>query len=224
MSTATSWVLASRCRLAIGGALVVIGAFAATVPDAVAATTPAAPASTSVRTVQERLAALKFLPASQIDGKLGPRTKHAISAFQQWSGLTPDGIAGPQTLAKLRAAATPAPGKTGPARRIEIYRTKGITMLIEGGKVNRVIHSSAGKRGYETPTGNYRVVRKVLMDWSRPYKAWMPYASYFIGGYALHEGTVPTYPASHGCVRLPAGDAADVYRFATVGTAVIVYR
>jgi lipoprotein-anchoring transpeptidase ErfK/SrfK len=52
----------------------------------------------------------------------------------------------------------------------------------------------------------------------------MPYASYFVGGYALHEGAVPTYPASHGCVRLPAGDAADVYRFATVTTAVIVYR
>jgi lipoprotein-anchoring transpeptidase ErfK/SrfK len=51
----------------------------------------------------------------------------------------------------------------------------------------------------------------------------MPYASYFVGGYALHEGAVPTSPASHGCVRLPPGDAAEVYRFATIGTAVLVY-
>jgi lipoprotein-anchoring transpeptidase ErfK/SrfK len=86
-----------------------------------------------------------------------------------------------------------------------------------------VIHSSAGKRGYETPTGSYRVQRKALKDWSRPHRAWMPYASYYYGGYALHEGIVPTYPASHGCVRLPSWDAADVYRFATVGTTVVVY-
>jgi lipoprotein-anchoring transpeptidase ErfK/SrfK len=203
---------------------VVIGAFAAAVPEAATASAPSAPTSTAVRSVQQQLAALKFLATSQVDGKLGPRTKHAITAFQQWSGLTPDGIAGPQTLAKLRTAAPPTAGKTGPLRRIEIYRAKGVTMLIDHGKVNRVIHSSAGKRGYETPTGSYRIVRRVLMDWSRPYKSWMPYASYFVGGYALHEGAVPTYPASHGCVRLPAGDAADVYRFATVTTAVIVYR
>ena len=40
---------------------------------------------------------------------------------------------------------------------------------------------------------------------------------------ALHEGSVPTYSASHGCVRLTSWDAADAYRFATIGTAVIVY-
>ena len=61
------------------------------------------------------------------------------------------------------------------------------------------------------------------MDESRPYRTWMPYASYFHAGYALHEGAVPTYPASHGCVRLPSWDAADVYRFASVGTTVVVY-
>jgi lipoprotein-anchoring transpeptidase ErfK/SrfK len=176
-----------------------------------------------VRDVQKRLAELKFLRPSEVDGKLGPRTRDAITAFQQWSGVTPDGIAGPKTLAKLRTAATPRPGSKGPRHRIEVYRTKGITLLIDNGKVIRVIHSSAGKRGFETPTGSYRVQRKVLMDWSRPYKAWMPYASYFVGGYALHEGTVPSYPASHGCVRLTAWDAADTYRFASIGTAVIVY-
>jgi lipoprotein-anchoring transpeptidase ErfK/SrfK len=104
-----------------------------------------------------------------------------------------------------------------------VYRAKGITLLIDHRRVTRVIHSSAGKRGFETPAGSYRIVRKVLKDWSRPYRAWMPYASYFHGGYALHEGSVPAYPASHGCVRLTSWDAADAYRFATVGTAFIVY-
>jgi lipoprotein-anchoring transpeptidase ErfK/SrfK len=137
--------------------------------------------------------------------------------------LTPDGIAGPRTVAKLRASDVPQPGRNGPARRIEVYRTRGVTLLVDAGKVTRAIHSSAGKPGYSTPTGSYRVVRKVLRDWSYPYKTWMPYASYFLRGYALHEGAVPASPASHGCVRVPPGDAADVYRFATIGTAVVVY-
>jgi hypothetical protein len=176
-----------------------------------------------VRDVQKRLAELKFLPLSQVDGKLGPRTRDAITAFQQWHGLVPDGIAGPQTLGKLRNAVAPRPGNNGPARRIEIYRAKGVTLLVDNGGVKRAIHSSAGTRGYETPRGSYQIQRKLLKDWSRPYRTWMPYASYFHRGYALHEGAVPSYPASHGCVRLPSWDAANVYRFAAVGTTVVVY-
>ena len=183
----------------------------------------ATPAHTAVREVQKRLAELKFLPVSEVDGKLGLRTRDAITAFQQWNGLSADGIAGPQTLGKLRTAIAPRHGAHGPPRRIEIYRAKGVTLLVDNGRVKRAIHSSAGKRGYETPTGSYRIQRKMLKDWSRPYKTWMPYASYFHAGYALHEGAVPAYPASHGCVRLPSWDAADVYRFATVGTTVVVY-
>jgi hypothetical protein len=79
--------------------------------------------------------------------------------------LTPGGIAGARTLAKLSTSDTPRPASKGPPRRIEVYRAKGITLLIDHGSVTRVIHSSSGKRGFETPAGSYRVVRKVLKDW-----------------------------------------------------------
>lgn len=210
-------------RLAIGFVLVTLVVSATAEPVSAALASAPPQTTSSVRYVQQRLTELKFLPPSEVDGKLGPRTKDAISAFQQSNGLSPDGITGPQTLAKLRTAAVPRPGNKGPQRRVEIYRAKGITLLIENGKVKRAIHSSAGKRGYETPTGSYRIVRKVLKDWSYPDKTWMPYASYFYRGYALHEGIVPTYPASHGCVRLTPWDAADAHRFATIGTTVVVY-
>jgi lipoprotein-anchoring transpeptidase ErfK/SrfK len=52
----------------------------------------------------------------------------------------------------------------------------------------------------------------------------MPYAAYFVGGIATHEyPDVPSYAVSHGCVRLPAGDAERVYRFVDVGTPVHVF-
>jgi lipoprotein-anchoring transpeptidase ErfK/SrfK len=51
----------------------------------------------------------------------------------------------------------------------------------------------------------------------------MPWASYFVGGIAFHEyPSVPSYPASHGCVRVNAYDAPRLYEFATSGTQVSV--
>ncbi len=48
-----------------------------------------------------------------------------------------------------------------------------------------------------------------------PFQTWLPYASYFFQGIAFHEyPDVPVYPASHGCVRVPAPEAKGVYGFA----------
>jgi lipoprotein-anchoring transpeptidase ErfK/SrfK len=105
-----------------------------------------------------------------------------------------------------------------------VYRSKGVTLLVEGSQVIQAVHSSSGAPGYETPAGDYAVVRKERNSWSYPYQVWLPYASYFNGGIAFHQyADVPARPASHGCVRLSAPEAPLVYRFATVGTPVIVY-
>jgi hypothetical protein len=41
-------------------------------------------------------------------------------------------------------------------------------------------------------------------------------------GVALHAGNLPGYPASHGCVRLPAKFAENLYGVTQVGTPVII--
>ena len=75
---------------------------------------------------------------------------------------------------------------------------------------------STARRGYRTPVGSYRPVRLERMWYSRKYD-WspMPYSVFFRGGYAIHGtnyvkrlGT----PASHGCVRLHAANAATLYQ------------
>ncbi|MET0958191.1 MAG: GerMN domain-containing protein [Solirubrobacterales bacterium] len=180
--------------------------------------------SSSTRKLQERLADLQYLPRSAVDGAEGYRTQQAVIAFQSWEGLTRDGVVGPQTRAALAKAKPPKPGNSGPARRIEVYREKGVTLLIAGGRVKRAIHVSSGAPGYTTPTGSFEVFRKELRSWSVPYQVWLPYASYFTGGVAFHEyADVPVFPASHGCVRVPVPEAQIVYRFAKLGTTVVVY-
>lgn len=89
----------------------------------------------------------------------------------------------------------------------------------------RAIHISSGAPGTATPPGSFRVYRKARKDWSYPFKVWLQWVSYFTGGIAFHEyPEVPAYPASHGCVRVPRDDAPTVYRFATLGTPVLVLR
>lgn len=57
----------------------------------------------TVKQIQCLLAYLGYDPGA-IDGADGPKTRAAVKAFQQSEGLEPDGIAGPQTLAKLPEA------------------------------------------------------------------------------------------------------------------------
>jgi lipoprotein-anchoring transpeptidase ErfK/SrfK len=189
-----------------------------------AARVPAGPAPVDVAAVQKRLAELSYLPRDAASGAWDYRTRQAVLAFQSWEGLTRDGIVGPQTLAALQVAGRPQPGRSDEARRIEVHRARGVALLIEDSYVVRTVHASTGAAGYETPAGAYSVFRKEANSWSVPYQVWLPYASYFNGGIAFHASDdVPPWPASHGCVRLPAPDAPFVYGFATVGTPVVVY-
>ena len=89
----------------------------------------------------------------------------------------------------------------------------------------RSLHVSSGKPGYETPLGSFAITRKERNSWSVPYKVWLPYASYFVGGVAFHEyPDVPASAASHGCVRVPRYDVAWLYGQTPIGTRVVVLR
>ena len=84
-----------------------------------------------------------------------------------------------------------------------------------GGKPAYAWPVSTGKRGYRTPTGNYRPTRMYRKYFSRKYDGSpMPNSIFFRGGYAIH-GTYYTKalgrPASHGCVRLAPRNARALY-------------
>ena len=185
---------------------------------------PRGPAPADPRGVQRRLTSLRYLPADAVAGTWNERTRHALIAFQSWHRLDRDGIVGPQTVAALENAKQPKPARSARGLHVEVYREKGVTLLVENGKVVRALHSSSGTRGYETPAGTYTVFRKERNSWSVPYQVWLPYASYFNGGIAFHAyPQVPAHPASHGCIRLPVAEAPFAYTFMGIGTSVSVH-
>jgi peptidoglycan hydrolase-like protein with peptidoglycan-binding domain len=186
---------------------------------------PGPPGSSSPETkaLQDRLIELGFLADGAADGVAGPQTTSAVVAFQKWSGLPRDGVAGPATLARLASATRPTPRTPGGGRRAEVLLDRQLTLFVDGGRVVRALDVSSGKPGYETPPGSFRVFRKERNSWSVPYKVWLPWASYFVGGVAFHEyPDIPPAAASHGCVRVPRWDAQWLYEQLPVGTPVIV--
>jgi hypothetical protein len=176
----------------------------------------------AARGLQIRLAMLGYLDRSAVTGTLDYATSQALLAFQGWEGLARTGTVTGQTQLALLHAKRPRPAHAMAGRRLEIHRNRGVLLVVQGRDVVRAVHTSTGAYG-ATPTGVFRVSRKERMSWSVPFGVWMPWAAYFVGGIATHQyPDVPSYPASHGCVRLPAGEAERVYGFVTVGTPVIV--
>ena len=151
------------------------------------------------------------------------QTSTAVLGFQKWAGLSRDGTLGQSTIDALVRATRPDPALRRPGRRIEVQLRRQLALLIEANRVVRTVHVSSGAGG-KTPLGSFRVYRKERYSWSVPFKVWLPWASYFTGGVAFHEfGSVPTYAASHGCIRVNHYDAATLFGFAETGTPVDVF-
>ncbi len=83
---------------------------------------------------------------------------------------------------------------------------------------------STGMSGYRTPTGVFSVIGKERYHESNLYSnAPMPFMQRITwSGVALHEGNLPGYPASHGCIRLSSEFAQRLFGMSRMGMRVIV--
>jgi L,D-transpeptidase catalytic domain len=121
----------------------------------------------------------------------------------------------------------------------------------KGDQLVGVSQISAGREGYNTPSGNYKIIQKdqnhasslygdyvdaagnvikkdvdVTKDPKPPgaiFKgAPMPYFMRITGGVGMHQGYLPGYPASHGCIRMPGKMAVVFFNNVELGTPVQV--
>ncbi len=175
---------------------------------------------TVVRELQRRLSALGYVVGKR--GVYDGRTARAVHAFRKMTGLSRTYIASSDVFRKLAAGAGrfkvryPSHG-----RHIEGDLTHQVLALIgKGGKVERLYPMSSGAPATPTILGSYRVYSK-----TPGYNAkGMYFSAYFIRGYAVHGyQSVPPYPASHGCLRVPIPDAVSIYRWIGHGTRVDTY-
>jgi hypothetical protein len=131
-----------------------------------------------------------------------------------------------------------------------INLTEQTAYLLENGRVALVSPIASGKEGWGTPAGRYRIIKKDLKHVSGDFglvvdsygkivnpdatprspvpggchymPAPMPDYMQFGPYLGMHAGFLPGYPASHGCVRMPADLAAEFFARVEVGTPVEV--
>ena len=173
-----------------------------------------------VRLLEKRLGALRYHLTGRKDGYFDYRTSDAMIAFNKIKGRARVGSVSTSTWTALANARVPRPRhRTG--THIEIDQARQILMTVRNGKVTNVVHTSTGASGTPTYDGTHYIHRKV--SGYSPGRLYYP--SYFDGLRAIHGWPeVPTYPASHGCSRVPMWAAQHLYRIATMGMKVYIYH
>lgn len=107
--------------------------------------------------------------------------------------------------------------------RIEIDLAQQKAWLWHADKIVLFMPISSGRKSHPTPTGEYLVTDKYRTWKSTLYDAKMPYfLRLSCGDFGLHEGVLPGYPASHGCIRLPKKVAKELFQSVPVGTLVVI--
>jgi len=188
-------------------------------------TLPSEPDGTTeqAKWVEQRLSDLSYRPGA-IDGVFDSRTRAAVIAFQKWEGMTRDGVVSSAVLNRLQTASRPKPSRSGATNPwIEVNKTKQVLLYCKNGAVVWTLPVSTGSAsvGIVTPSGTFSVVRKTLETNPRYLPLYiLPSPSVLaIHGYP----NVPTYPASHGCIRTCLWDEDALYPLIPVGTKVYVY-
>lgn len=170
----------------------------------------------------------------KVDGVADVSTRHAITAFQKVERRKVTGVMRAADLEALQSAQPPnARHKTG-GEHIEVDIGRQVLFVVgQTGVVSRILPISSGneKRYFDqgkwqiahTPRGSFKIIRKVngvrkasLGD--------LYYPNYFVDGVAIHgSNSIPKYPASHGCVRIPRFADRAFFQIATLGMKVFVY-
>jgi peptidoglycan hydrolase-like protein with peptidoglycan-binding domain len=175
----------------------------------------------SVRLLQSELNVLRY--AVPLTGVLDEGTGRALIAYRKMTGLERIPYAGRMVFELLkRRAGSFHVRYPGDGRHVEANLTKQVLAEIEpGGRVKTIYTMSSGKPSTPTVIGRFHVYEKTPGENSEG----MVDSNYFIRGYAIHGyAEVPTYAASHGCLRVPIPDAPAIYSWVQTGTPVDVYN
>jgi lipoprotein-anchoring transpeptidase ErfK/SrfK len=164
-------------------------------------------------------------------------------------GATPEPTPAGPTLEELGARelamATPPAGVAfdEDERWIAVNLTTQRAMAFVGAQPVRVALVTTGMPDWETPTGDFRVYRRVENETMDSEGLGIPvdspegwfvdnvlYTQYIFSGITLHynywrpQSYFGNIPSSHGCIGLGYGDAKFLWDFADIGTRVVVYE
>ncbi len=103
-------------------------------------------------------------------------------------------------------------------RRAVIDLSKQQAWVYDGDEEIYSTRVSTGKSGHRTKTGTFVITNRHRHWNSTIYGSSMPYFQRFsCGDFGFHQGYVPGYPASHGCIRVPGGNVRRMWELLSLG-------
>jgi cell wall hydrolase len=184
-----------------------------------------------VKEAEQRLSDLGYW-TGVVDGRLDPASQAAVIAFQKWEGRKITGKLTVEELEAIRNSTAPVARDLG-YEHVEVDVDHQVLMLVSEAGGVKVLPVSTGSdkpfmdEGQQsisyTPRGRFVVYDKTF-GWEDNVVGSVYYANYITGGVAIHGYlSVPAYPASHGCIRIPMFAAREVSKLLPIGTIVLVY-
>jgi len=170
--------------------------------------------------LEQRLVDLQYRLVD-IDRRYDFRTADAVLAFRKVQRMLRVSTVDAGIWRALAHPLRPRPRTSTSGFHIEVDQSRQVLYTVRDGSVTNIMHVSTGKASTPTRDGSFSVTSK-LAGYSDHQ---LYYPSFFDGSRAIHGWPdVPTYPASHGCVRVPYWNAKWIYGLAPIGTRVIVYH
>jgi lipoprotein-anchoring transpeptidase ErfK/SrfK len=176
----------------------------------------------TVAQLGSKLRALHY--ATPFTATFDSRLLDAVYAFEKVQGLPRTGTVDAAFWRRLEDPRLATPRYAQPGDHLEIDKPHQVLYVVRGSHVALIVPvSTAGIAGYFTPVGRFSIYRKVTGFDNSPLGTLFD-PMYFTGGYAIHGNpSVPPYPASHGCVRVPMWIAPYLYATNPYGETVYVY-
>lgn len=165
-----------------------------------------------------------------VDGIFGEKTRDSLRAFQKAHGLPQrKGELDEETKIALRNIRRLNPKREAKEIHLEVNLSRQLLYVVEGGEVMNIIHVSTG-RNDKTPVGEFSIYEKVTSGWvtaigndgmpqGEMYKPLKFHGPFYIHG----SWSVPSYPASLGCVRVHPRHMEYLHKITSVGTKVLIY-
>jgi hypothetical protein len=173
-----------------------------------------------VRLLQIGLRRLAFV--GPLNGRHDAATGRAVLAFRKTNNMSRITSANRNVMRMLFAGRGGFKLKYPKAgKHVEADLSRQVLVLADKGRPVRIYHTSSGAPATPTVRGTFRFYRNQPGTNAKG----MVHSKYFIRGYAIHGyKSVPTHPASHGCLRVPIPNARAIYDWIELGDRIMVYR
>jgi lipoprotein-anchoring transpeptidase ErfK/SrfK len=174
---------------------------------------------TFAKLLEKRLDQLGYF-LKGIDRSFDARTADALRAFNKVQGRPRLGDVDEATWRALASPRKPRPRFSKPRFHVEVDQTRQVMYFVKKKAVARVFHVSTGAGG-ATHDGSYQFFRQLAGTSG----GGLYFPSYFDGLRAIHGWReVPTYAASHGCVRVPMWAAQWIQHHLDLGDRIYIYH